>query len=176
MKEISKEYAAALFALGCECGEEQQLMRELEHIARLLEQHPDYMALISSPAVPLGERLAVLGALLEGRFCDHTVSFIQLLCEKGRVRSFFECVQEYRHLLDAKMAMAVARVSSAIELTEQEKHALIKKLEHMSGATVTLECTVDPSLLGGVIVEMDGRVMDGSLRRRLQQVKEVMNT
>ena len=176
MKEISKEYAAALFELGCESGEEQALMEALENIKALFEQTPDYMALVSSPAVPLNERLAALGECLEGRFAEHAVSFVLLLCEKGRMRSFFECVEEYRRLLDAKNARTVAHVTSAAELTEAQKRSLVERLERTSGAKVTLECEIDPSLLGGVIVNMDGRIMDGSVRRRLLEIKEVMNT
>lgn len=176
MKEISKEYAAALFELGCESGEEQALMEALENIKALFEQTPDYMALVSSPAVPLNERLAALGECLEGRFAEHAVSFVLLLCEKGRMRSFFECVEEYRRLLDAKNARTVAHVTSAAELTEAQKRSLVERLERTSGAKVTLECEIDPSLIGGAIVKMDGRIMDGSVRRRLLEIKEVMNT
>lgn len=176
MKEISKEYAQALFELGCESGEETVLMRELDGIKALFEQVSDYMSLVSSPAIPLGERLAALGGSLEGNFAEHAVSFVLLLCEKGRMRSLFDCVEEYRRLLDAKNARTVAHVTSAAELTEEQKRSLIERLERTSGAKVTLECEIDPSLLGGVIVNMDGRIIDGSVRRRLLEIKEVMNT
>lgn len=176
MKEISKEYAQALFELGCESGDEAMLMRELDSIRVLFEQAPDYMALVSSPAVPLGERLAALGESLEGNFTEYAVSFVLLLCEKGHMRSLFDCIEEYRRLLDAKNARTVAHVTSARELTEEQKQRLVERLERTSGAKVTLECEIDPSLLGGAIVHMDGRIMDGSVRRRLLEIKEVMNT
>ena len=102
------------------------------------------------------------------------VSWLQLLCEKGRIGYFRACVKEYRALLAAKEAVITARVSSAVPLTEEESKALKQKLEKISGQTVLLDRTVDPSLMGGVVVEMNGRVMDGSLRRRLRAVKEVM--
>jgi F-type H+-transporting ATPase subunit delta len=92
------------------------------------------------------------------------------------MRSFFECVEEYRRLLDAKNARTVAHVTSARELTEAQKRSLVERLERTSGAKVTLECEIDPSLIGGAIVKMDGRIMDGSVRRRLLEIKEVMNT
>ena len=176
MREICKEYAAALFALGCECGEESALMSDLETMRSLFEQNGDYAVLLSSPAIPLGERLCAVRAALEGHFFEHAVSFVLLLCEKGHARSFDACVTEYRRLLDERNAVVVARVRSAVELTDGQKAALKAKLEKTSGASVTLQCTVDPSLIGGVAVEMDGRIMDGSVRRRLQRIKEVMNT
>ena len=174
MQEISKEYAQALFALGCECAEESALMQSLSELVALFESYPDYMELLASPALTMSERQGALARVLEDR-PEHVRSFLQLLCEKGRMRSFPACVKEYRRLLDAKERLRTAHVRSAFELTEQQKSALRQKLERVSGAHVTLECQVDASLLGGVIVEMDGRVMDGSLRRRLQEIKEVIS-
>ena len=66
-----------------------------------------------------------------------------------------------------------ARVTSAVPLTEGEKNALRLKLEK-DGGTVTLDCVVDPEIMGGVIVETEDRVIDGSLRHRLREMKDVM--
>jgi F-type H+-transporting ATPase subunit delta len=68
-----------------------------------------------------------------------------------------------------------ATVVSAVELNETEKAALKQRLEKNSGNTVMLECTVDPSILGGLIVTVNGTVTDGSLRHRLREVKDVMS-
>ena len=68
----------------------------------------------------------------------------------------------------------MATVTAAAGLTDEEKERLRRALERRSGHSVQLECRVDASLLGGVVVEMDGRVLDGSLRHRLHEIKEVM--
>ena len=65
-------------------------------------------------------------------------------------------------------------MTSAVELTDDEKKKLKLKLEKMSGKSLILKCTVDKSVLGGVIVKMDGKIMDGSLKHRLEEVKEVI--
>ena len=65
-------------------------------------------------------------------------------------------------------------MTSAVELTEGEKAKLIEKLSQKLGRTIHLECAVDPSLLGGLVVNVDGKVIDGSLRSKLQEIKEVM--
>lgn len=176
MKQISKEYAEAIFSLACETGEEEHVMAALETVMRVLRDAPEYMELISSPSVPVNERVHMIGESFGMMAPECVVSLMQLMCEKGRIRALGECVAEYRRLLDVKRAAMTAHVTSAVELTADEREALVAKLEAVSGHTVTLACTVDASLLGGMIVEMDGRVTDGSLRHRLQEVKEVMNT
>ena len=102
--------------------------------------------------------------------------YLKLLCEKGRITYFLESVDEYKALLDASEHISNAKIISAVELTESEKKKLIAKLELINKGKVAAEYFVDSTLLGGLIVEVDGRVMDGSLRHRLQEVKEVMNT
>ena len=72
------------------------------------------------------------------------------------------------------MAASTAEVVSAVPLTEEEIHRLTATLSARMGRTVTLTCTVDESLLGGMVVRVDGKVLDGSLRSRLHAVKDVM--
>ena len=175
MTEIAKEYAEALFLLACEEGEEKEIMTALEDVAALLGDNPELMELFSSPGISLKERQETIVAIFGDRIPKRALSFLQLLCEKGRIRSFESCVEEYRGLLRLRESVISARVVSAVPLTEDEIAALTKNLEKKSGKTVILDCSTDPSLLGGVIVEMEGTVMDGSLRHRLHEVKEVMN-
>lgn len=174
MAQISKEYAEALFALACEENREEEFLTALEKIGEIFEKEPAYAELLASPGIPLGERLSAVETALEGVVPEYVVSWMQLLCEKGRIGYFSECLKEYRALLAAKQSVVTARVTSAVALTEKESESLKQKLEKISGGTVLLDTAIDPSLLGGVVVEINGRVMDGSLRHRLRMVKEVM--
>ena len=71
-------------------------------------------------------------------------------------------------------SLSTARVVSAISMTDEQKAALVKKLEKMSGHIVTAEYEIDETLLGGVVVHMDDTVIDGSLKQQLKEVKEVI--
>lgn len=174
MTELSKEYAAALFALALEGKAEDAIMQSLDRVKAAFDETPEYVELLASPGIASGERLAAIEGAFGGLLHEHVVSFIGLLCEKGRIRLFADCVEAYRQLLHMKQSVSTAHVRSAVRLTEAERGALTRKLEQISGNTVTLICSEDPSLIGGVIVEMNGTVMDGSLRHRLREVKEVM--
>lgn len=174
MKEISKQYAEAVFAIACEEGCERAIMEALESAKTVFEQNPEYMELVCSPSIPVSERCEALGTTFEGVLPETVVSLLGLMCEKGRIRAFSSCVDEYRRLLDAREAIITARVVSAVPLTEEERAALTQKLQQKSGSTVLLSCEVDPAIMGGVIVEMQGTIMDGSLRAKLREVKEVM--
>lgn len=174
MKEISKQYAEAIFELACEEACEDTVMTALESVCAVFDQNPEYMDLVSSPAIPLAERCAILESTFSGAFPEMVVSLVGLMCEKGRIGALADCVREYRRLLDVRRSVVEAHVISAVPLTEGEISALKQKLEKKSGGTVNLSCEVDPAIMGGIIVKMQGAIMDGSLRQRLREVKDVM--
>lgn len=175
MAQISREYAEALFALAAEFNAADEYAAALDTVLAAFGENPEYMDFLASPSIPKAERIGALEAVFSDAVPEHIVSFLSLLCERGRIREFGGCVNEYKLLLDASKHISSARVISAVELTDSEKEKLQAKLEKMSGQTVILECSVDESLLGGIIIEMDGKVMDGSVRSRLKEVKEVIS-
>ena len=174
MTEQSKAYAEALYALAAETGEEKACLDGLTLVLDVLADNPAYTELLASPAIPRAERDAVLEEAFGGRIPEQVLSFAGVLCAHGVIRSLPDCAAEYRRLYEAAIALSTATVTSAVPLTEEQKTLLQQKLEKISGHTVILACTVDESLLGGVTVQLDGKVLDGSLRRRLHDVKEVM--
>lgn len=175
MTEQSKEYAAALFMLAAENHAENEYAQGLSVLLGAFSAQPLYYDLLSSPSIPRGARLAAMEEAFGASVPQQVLSFGQLLCEHGLIRTLADCVKEYKKLVDEFNRVSVATVRSSVPLREEELTRLREKLEKMSGHRVKLVCSHDPALLGGVVVEMDGRCMDGSLRRRLHEVKDVIS-
>jgi F-type H+-transporting ATPase subunit delta len=173
--ERAKEYATALFMIAVEQNEAKKFAAALETVTNSLRDNPEYTEFLSTPSIPKSERIASLETVFGAIIPEDVLSFVKLLCEKDRIRILPACFNEYMKLYNESKSVSWAHVRSAVELTADEKTALRLKLERTSGRNVLLECTTDPSILGGLIVEMDGKILDGSIRRRLQDVKEVMN-
>ncbi|HAB00973.1 MAG TPA: ATP synthase F1 subunit delta [Ruminococcaceae bacterium] len=174
MAQSSKEYAEALFSLAVEKEQEQEYFDAVTAFSRVLKDNPEYAELLSSPAIAKKERVAALEELLKGRVPSDVLCFLSLLCERGKIRELPDCVREYDLLLGVRRRTSTATVVSAVALTEEEKQKLQKKLEAFCRRRVVLVCRCDPSLIGGITVTVDGQVLDGSLKRRLQDVKEVI--
>ncbi len=175
MTDISREYGAAIFALACENGTKKEYYDALAFVKTQFEENADYLELLASPAIPQRERMASLGEVFGGKVPEHVLSFVQLMCEKGRIAYFAESADVFFELYDASERIYNAKITSAVELTDDEKTKLIRKLETVYGGSVAGEYFVDAAIIGGIVVEVDGNIMDGSLRTRLQDVKEVMS-
>ena len=121
MAERSKEYATALFALATEDGQVKEIGKGLTLMRTALEENPAYVEFLASPGIPKEERIAALAAAFSAAVPAHALSFISLLCEKGRIREFDGCVAEYEELYRAHMRASEAEVTSAVPLTEDEK-------------------------------------------------------
>lgn len=175
MTQISREYAAALFDLAQETKNEVAIGEGLKLVAELMRENPEALEFLAAPNIPKRERVGVLGNVLAGQVPEYVLSLVQLLCEQGNIRAIEGCALEYEELWNAAQGLSTARVVSAVALTEEEKRQLEQKLSAKTGKKVRLECFVDESLLGGLVVTLDGKVMDGSLKHRLNEVREVMN-
>lgn len=175
MTETSKEYASALFDLAVDSHTENMTQKALHQVRELLCGTPGALETLASPAIPKKERLAMLEQIFGETLPGHVMGFLQVLCGHGHIRHLSECVSAFDDLLDTARKLSTATVVSAVELTDGQKERLQKQLEKRLNRTVRLECSVDASLLGGLVVTVDGRVLDGSLKHRLHEIKEVMN-
>ena len=175
MTEMSKEYGMALYKLAKENKVEKSYAEALKTVLEVFLANPEYMELLATPSISKEDRVAVIESAFGNAVPEYITSFLKILCERGRIRQLAECVEVFNALLEEDMKISVARVVSSVPLTLEEKKRLKARLEKMSGRKVSLECSVDKSLLGGLVVEMDGKVINGSLRQRLDEMKDVMS-
>ncbi len=175
MTDLGKEYGTALFMLACEEDNKKSYAEALDFIKEAFLNNPQYEELLSSPGIPLKERLDIIDIAFSSSVPEYVLCYLKLLCEKGRILCFGESVDEYKALLDAAERISNVKITSAVELTDEEKEKLKAKLETLEKGKVNAEYFINDALMGGLIIEMDGRIIDGSLRHRLQEMKDVMN-
>lgn len=175
MTDTSKSYADALFSLALETNTVYETLMALKEMRNGIYATEGALDLLASPSIPKDERCAVLEKAFGDVQPEHVMSFIGVLVQHGHIRELDDCLEAYTQLHDEHCRLSTAYVTSAVELTAGEKAALIEKLTRRFQRTIHLECAVDPSLLGGLVVQVDGKVIDGSLKHKLHEIKEVMN-
>ena len=172
---ISHEYAEALFLLSCEEKSEEKYLSDLRLVKKMLEKEPEYLELLHSPSIGKEEKLNLIESAFGESVNEHIVSFLKLLCENNRIEQLFSCFEAYEKLYNQVKRVIVANVTSAVTLTEDEKARIKSKLEKKLGNSVELVCKVNEKILGGIIIETDDAVIDGSLKRKMRDVKEVIS-
>ena len=174
MTEISNEYAEALFTLAYENGMVSEYAKKLSELDTAISENPEYTALISSPAIPLSEKLTLIDSAFADSMPEYIVSFLKLLCENKRFEILHEAIEDFHSIVRMSENRTSAKVYCAEQLSDQQKAALVDKLSKILGKKVDAEYILDDSLIGGVKIVADGRVIDGSVKSRLNKLKGVI--
>lgn len=171
MYDVSTEYGRAIFELALEENKDKLYLEQLREINRLFNENPEFINLLCSLNIPLSERLRVIDEVFEDRIEEYICSFMKLITERGYAAQISECIKAFERLYYKEHKITVAYVKSAIALTDEQKSALVKKLQIYSGKTVELVCTVEPRLIGGISVRIDGKLLEGSIRHKIDTIR-----
>ena len=174
MTEFGREYGDGLYAL---CAEEKitdDVLAQLAQLKAVFRQNPDFIRLLSNMSIPKTERVQVADQALQGQVHPYVLNFVKLLVERGAVYEFDSCESAYRESYQADHRISEANVTTAKPLTDEQRRRLIEKLRRMTGKEIQLKETTDPSVLGGVLLEMDGRRYDNTNRHRLIDIRQAI--
>ena len=168
----ARRYARALVEVALEKGE-TGLQKDLETLGQLYGDHAELRTLLLHPAVPPDKKVAVVGALLGGRPSELVSRLVRLLGERDRIELLPLIARAYTRQWNAQKGIVEAEAVSAQPLDEAQARAVAAAAaKAVGGKQVDLRRRVDPSLMGGLLLRMEGRVFDGSVRARLRSLRE----
>ncbi len=166
----ARRYAEAAFEVAMRDGTLERWRSELDLAAGLAGDRRA-VAILSNPAIAVERRAAVLRDLLTDRVSQPVLNLVQLMLRRGRIDELPRVASEYRRLDDERQGIVHATVTSAAELTQDEIRELTARLERTTGGRIALEVEVDPNLLGGLVVRVGDRMIDASVRGRLERLR-----
>ncbi|MGB8297254.1 MAG: ATP synthase F1 subunit delta [Polyangia bacterium] len=165
---IARRYARALFAIGVDKRSFEALGSELEALAALWNEATEMRQSLSNPIFRSTQKRAILQGLLPQVAPTREVqSLAFLLLERGRIAALPAIARAYQEMCDDKLGRARATVKSARPLDVATQTEIRQVLERRTGRSVIMTTEVDPSLMGGIVAQVAGLVLDGSLRARL---------
>jgi F-type H+-transporting ATPase subunit delta len=169
---LSRRYSKALFQLAQETGEEDQIGREIEEFYAAYSS-TELEKVLTNPAFAVDARKQILGQVLQSQqLTALTAHFLALLLERDRLGHLPGIVSCYRRLLNEAKGRVEAKVVSAGALDAQMVESVRQRLRGISGKDVVLQEETDPNLLGGLLIELEGKVYDGSIRTQLEKMKQ----
>ena len=167
----AKEYGRALFLLSEEDGTTAAVAEELDAVRKILREHPRYEKLLDTPALSKEEKLLLIDRAFSS-LNENLVNLLKILCEKHSVYQFSRIAGAYADLYDEARGIERAEVLTAVAMTPKQIEALTEKLSLSTGKTVIVRNTVDPSLIGGAVLRMSGKQLDGSIKTRLSSLEK----
>ncbi len=173
---VAGRYASALFSLAQDDRQTEAVAQSLSKLDALIAESPDFQRLVRSPVFSAGDQLKALDAILAREdFGRITANFVRLITVKRRLFYIRDMIAAYRKLYDASRGVTRAEVTSATALTDANVLALKEQLRAAAGGReVELETKIDPSIIGGLVVRLGSRMVDGSLRTKLNAIRIAM--
>lgn len=174
---IARNYAETLLALAHRHGGEptvDEYAAAIDDVAEILEREPLIRDFLETPRVDLDAKKRAIEASFRGRVPDLFLRFLIVVVEKRRQSLLRSIAEQYHILVDEARGRVRAEVVLAREADESLKEEILTRLRNRLGQDVTADFTVDPSLIGGVVIRVGGEILDGSLLRRLTGLRRRM--
>jgi F-type H+-transporting ATPase subunit delta len=174
MADRTDAYAAALFEVAKAEGSLAAVEEELFRVARTLEGSDELRSTLTDQAVPVERRQGIVEDLLGPKASPVTTALVSFVVGAGRGRDLPAIIDRLVEKAAEERSQAVAEVRSAIPLDDSQKERLARALGQATGKTVSVKVIVDPSVLGGIVAQVGDTVIDGSVRTRLNQLREAL--
>lgn len=172
-KIVAKVYGDALFDLAVENNELDLIAEEIQVLKDTLAENAELLQFLNHPKISNEDKISSIEEIFKGKFSDTTVGFLVIVVTKGRynelpaiINYFLEAVREYRKI-------GKASVTSASELTVEQKQKIEKKLlDSTEYVEFIMDYKIDPSIIGGLIIRIGDRVVDSSIKSKIEMMKK----
>ncbi len=172
MTKTAKTYGEALYDLALEENRAEEYLAQVQLVCTLFEENPDYLRLLADPAISKQERCGLLEQCFGGCLAPYVLNFLKILCENGTIREFPGCARAFVLRYNAEHGILEVTAWTAVEMSQPQREALTEKLAQVTGKTIALSCRQDRRLLGGVKLEYDGKMVDGTALGRLRGIQK----
>lgn len=175
MTELAKEYGAGMYVLAAEENIARDVLDQMKALRNCFKEQPEFVKLLSNMALQKEERLQIIDSALRGQVHQYVLNFLKILCERGALSEFAGCEEAYRELYNKDHGVVEAHVTTGDQLSDDQRARLIEKLRQMTGKEeIVLLEKVDPKVVGGVLLEMNGQRYDNTVRHRLESIRRAM--
>ena len=172
---VASRYAEALFQVGEETDSTDKLYGELKAVVHIVKENKDFSNILRSPLVSKEEKKDLITKVFDGKLSQNMINFLKILADKDRLALLADIEKDFKVLLNEKNNILEGIVITAVPMKEEEVKELQTKLSAKYNKTVVLENEVDKSVLGGVLVRLGNEEIDGTVKNRLDKMKEQLS-
>ncbi|MBQ7596595.1 MAG: F0F1 ATP synthase subunit delta, partial [Clostridia bacterium] len=176
MTDVRKEYSNALFRLAQEeelCG---VILDDIKFLKSVFNDNPGYYNLLSAPNIKRDERISLIDEAFSQNINIYTLNFLKIMVEQGYFYNVKECFDEYIELYNKANNIEVITAVTPVPLSAAQKEKLKDTLANKLSKNIELIEKTDPSLIGGIRLEMKSRLIDSSINSRLDGIRAALNS
>ena len=174
MTKYAKTYAGALYDLASEEHLEDEILKDLGLVCSCLREMPEYRRLLMTPAVSKEERKNLIKEAWQGNIHQYSLNFLYMLCDGEAVSELLDCETEFKDRYNTDKGIVEVLVTSAVPLSDEQKKKLAAAVEKTIGKTAMLKEKVDPSLIGGLKLQVAGREYDNTIAYHLGSIAQLL--
>jgi len=168
---IAQRYAKALLQAALSARKADEVFDDVQGLIALQSRDPSMRNFLFSPQVATEAKHALIDKVLRGRASDLTVEFLHILVDKKRIMFVADIAEAYVLFYEKEKGIVEVTAITAVPLEERLKEKLLRTLESQTGKTIRLTHEIDPRILGGMIVRTEDKLIDGSIRFQLEQIR-----
>ncbi len=168
-------YAQALFEIARGLHQDAEIEEELESLSQALKQSPQMEKFLNRPHIHRDEKRKLLQKIYQERrheIYETLLDFFTLLFEKGRFGLIHEIAVSFKRIADEAQGQGIAELRSAVTLDAATEARIVSNLEKLAGYKITVKKEVDPTLIGGVVIRVKNKIIDGSIKHRIEVLKK----
>lgn len=169
---LSIRYAQALFDLSVERGEVEVARKDMELLLAVCNENAGLKQMLSSPVINADKKISVMRALFSDKISKLSMAFVEIIIRKRRESLLFQIAGKFGELYLEYNNIKTARITSAVPLQEEVRGELVSLLEEQTGSQIRLTEVVDAEIIGGLIVKIENRLFDDSIRKKLQNLRK----
>ena len=170
---VARRYSAALADVVVKSGETDTVRGELAAWNDMFGENPNLANIFSNPAIPHLDKEKLLSELIARSKPTRTTSnFLRILLRNGRLTEISRINERFSSVLEERSGVVAAKITSARELPDGERAEFLSNLQKVTGKRVNINYAIDPDLIGGVVTRIGSTVYDGSVRTKLENLKE----
>jgi F-type H+-transporting ATPase subunit delta len=175
--KIAAPYARALFDFSVEKNIMHQITADFQNLEIFLDEADELMEYLNNPVVSQTAKGEILTKTLKSQVNTETFKFLMVLVNRDRINLLLPIIDNYLELVYETASIKMIEVSTAYPFTNLQKNALIQKLKELTNAReIRLVLTVDPSLIGGFLIQTESKVIDFTIKNQLQKLAKHLDT
>lgn len=171
-KLISKRYAVALFELAKETGKIDLFNNQVELIYNSIKDDKEFLTVLNHPRISGGEKFNLFQNIYKDNISEEILGLISIVVNKNRETEILEILETFLELVKDYKGITTAYVFSAIALNDEQLTKIKENLSKNLNKEIIIEASVKPELIGGLLINVDGKVIDNSIKRNLDDIKK----